>query len=203
MFGNFIYFILVLLIYSTYQPSAETNFTGPETLFLFVILIVIFTLFTWIQFRRIEKRILKQRSFHLDNKFTTTLTRQSILAIVLFSIDVYGLNLTSFLTNISLLTVIPTFQALLFLLLFIFYLAIVWACAYGAYQALYRTDMSRKSYVLSQISFSVPNTSAPGSCFPGSQISSMPCPLNFQNASCQPPEERRPISLFSFWQLPF
>jgi Zn-dependent protease with chaperone function len=156
MFGNFIYFILVLLIYSTYQPSAETNFTGPETLFLFVILIVIFTLFTWIQFRRIEKRILKQRSFHLDNKFTTTLTRQSILAIVLFSIDVYGLNLTSFLTNISLLTVIPTFQALLFLLLFIFYLAIVWACAYGAYQALYRTDMSRKSYVLSQISFSVP-----------------------------------------------
>ncbi|MBW2572784.1 MAG: hypothetical protein JRE61_10655 [Deltaproteobacteria bacterium] len=82
MFGNFIYFILVLLIYSTYQPSAETNFTGPETLFLFVILIVIFTLFTWIQFHRIEKRIFKERSFHLDNKFSATLTRQSILAIV-------------------------------------------------------------------------------------------------------------------------
>ncbi|MBW2670441.1 MAG: M48 family metalloprotease [Deltaproteobacteria bacterium] len=156
MFGNFIYFILVLLIYSTYQPSAETNFTGPETLFLFVILIVIFTLFTWIQFHRIEKRIFKERSFHLDNKFSATLTRQSILAIVLFSIDIYGLNLTSFLTNIPFLTVIPTFQALLFLLLFIFYLAIVWTCAYGPHQALYKTDMSRRSYVLSQISFSAP-----------------------------------------------
>jgi len=156
MFGNFIYFILVLLIYSTYQPSEETNFTGPESLFLFVILIVIFSLFTWIQFHRIEKRILKERSFHLDNKFSATLTRQSILAIVLFSIDIYGLNLTSFLTNIPLLAVIPTFQALLFLLLFVFYLAIVWACAYGPYQALYGTDISRGSYVLSQISFSAP-----------------------------------------------
>ena len=156
MFGNFIYFILVLLIYSTYQPSEETNFTGPETLFLFVGLIVVFTLFTWIQFNRIEKRIFKERLFHLDNKFTATLTRQSILAIVLFSIDIYGLSLSSFLTKISFLAVIPTFQALLFLFLFIFYMAIVWACAYGPYQVLYRTDMSRKSYVLSQISFSAP-----------------------------------------------
>ena len=156
MFGNFIYFILVLLIYSTYQPSEETNFTGPETLFLFVGLIVIFTLFTWIQFRRIEKRIFKERLFHLDNKFTATLTRQSILAIVLFSIDIYGLSLSSFLTKIPFLAVIPTFQALLFLFLFIFYLAIVWACAYGPYQVLYRTDLSRRSYILSQILFSAP-----------------------------------------------
>ena len=156
MFGNFIYFILVLLIYSTYQPSEETNFTGPETLFLFVGLIVVFTLFTWTQFHRIEKRIFKERHYHLDNKFSTTLTRQSILAIVLFSIDIYGLNLTSFLTRIPFLAVIPTFQALLFLLLFIFYLAIVWACAYGPYRILYRTDMSRRSYILSQISFSAP-----------------------------------------------
>jgi Zn-dependent protease with chaperone function len=156
MFGNFIYFILVLLIYSTYQPSEETNFTGPETLFLFIGLIVIFTLFTWIQFHRIEKRIFKERLYHLDNKFTATLTRQSILAIVLFSIDIYGLSLSSFLTKIPFLAVIPTFQALLFLFLFIFYLAIVWACAYGPYQVLYRTDMSRRSYILSQISFSAP-----------------------------------------------
>jgi len=156
MFGNFIYFILVLLIYSTYQPSEETNFTGPETLFLFIGLIVIFTLFTWIQFHRIEKRIFKERLFHLDNKFTATLTRQSILAIVLFSIDIYGLSLSSFLTKMPFLAVIPTFQALLFLFLFIFYLAIVWACAYGPYQVLYRTDMSRRSYILSQILFSAP-----------------------------------------------
>ena len=63
MFSNFIYFIVVLLIYSTYQPSENTNFTGSETLFLFVCLIVIFAAITWIQFHRVEKQILKQQPF--------------------------------------------------------------------------------------------------------------------------------------------
>ena len=85
-----------------------------------------------------------------------TLTRQSIMAIVLFSIDIYGLNLSSFLADIDFLSIIPTFQALLFLGLFIFYLAIVWACAHGSYKMLSNSDLSRKSYILSQISFSVP-----------------------------------------------
>ena len=57
MFSNFIYFIIVLLIYSTYQPAADTNFTALETLFLFFSLIVIFTWITWVQFQRIVKQI--------------------------------------------------------------------------------------------------------------------------------------------------
>ena len=32
MFGNFIYFILALLIYLTYPPSEDTNFTAAESL---------------------------------------------------------------------------------------------------------------------------------------------------------------------------
>jgi hypothetical protein len=36
MFGNFLYFIVVLLIYLTYQPSEETNFSGFETITLFI-----------------------------------------------------------------------------------------------------------------------------------------------------------------------
>jgi Zn-dependent protease with chaperone function len=156
MFSNFIYYIVVLLIYSTYQPSEKTNFPASETLFLFVVLIVVFAGFTWLQFRRIERRILNQTSFRLDHKLRSTLTRQSIMAIVLFSIDIYGLNLTSFLVGIPFLNAIPTFEALLFLTLFTGYLAIVWACAHTPYQRLYPSGLSRKTYVLSQISFSVP-----------------------------------------------
>ncbi|MBW2491705.1 MAG: M48 family metalloprotease [Deltaproteobacteria bacterium] len=156
MFSNFIYFIVVLLIYSTYQSSEKTNFTGPETLFLFVCLIVLFTAITWLQFYRVEKQILKQSPFHHDHKFRSTLTRQSVLAILLFSIDIYGLNLTSFLINVPFFNIIPTFQALLFLALFTGYLAIVWACAYNPYRRLYPTDLPRKTYILSQISSSIP-----------------------------------------------
>jgi Zn-dependent protease with chaperone function len=156
MFSNFIYYIVVLLIYSTYQPSEKTNFSAPETLFLFVTLIAVFAGFTWLQFRRIERQILKQTSPRLDHKLRSTLTRQSIMAIVLFSIDIYGLNLTSFLVGIPFLDAIPTLQALLFLILFTGYLAIVWACAHTPYQRLYPSDLPRKTYILSQISFSVP-----------------------------------------------
>ncbi len=156
MFGNFIYFIVILLIYSTYQPSEETNFSGIETLFLFITLILFFAWITRIQFRRLEKRLSKESFHQLGHKFSATLTRQSIMAIVLFSVDIYGLNLTSFLINIPYLSIIPTFQALLFLGLFVFYLAIVWACAYGPYRMFNTTDLSRRAYILGNISFSIP-----------------------------------------------
>ena len=156
MFGNFIYFIIVLLIYSTYQPSEETNFTALETLFLFILLTIIFAVITWLQFQRIEKQVSKESFAKLDHKFHAALTRQSVMAIVLFSLDIYGLNLVSFVSNIPFLSIIPTLQALLFLGLFVFYLAIVWAFAHSPYNALYTTGLPRESYVLSNISFSVP-----------------------------------------------
>ena len=156
MFGNFIYFIIVLLIYLTYQPSGETNFGAFNAFAFFFILIFIFSYFTWIQFRRIEKKIATQSFSRLDHHFNSTLMRQSVLAILLFAVDIYGLNISSFLTGFALFEWIPTLQALLFLILFVFYLAIVWSFAYGPYQKLYRTDISRKSYVFSNISFSIP-----------------------------------------------
>ncbi len=156
MFGNFIYFILVLLIYLTYQPSDETYFTGFESFTLFICLILIFSFFTRFQFQRIESRISKGKYLRIDHQFSSTLLHQSIMAIVLFAINIYGLNLSSFLADIAPFKTIPTLLALLFLLLFIFYLTIVWFFAFGSYQKLYQADISRQTYVFSNISFSVP-----------------------------------------------
>jgi Zn-dependent protease with chaperone function len=156
MFGNFIYFILVLLIYLTYQPASETNFTGLESFELFLGLIVLFIFFSRFQFLRIERRIAKGNFLRIDHQFNNTVLHQSVLAVFLFAIDVYGLNLSSFLIDIPPFRTIPTLLAMLFLLLFIFYLAIVWNFAYGSYQKLYRAGISRRTYVFSNISFSIP-----------------------------------------------
>ena len=156
MFGNFLYFIIVLLIYLTYQPAEETNFSGLETFMLFIGLIVVFFYFTLFLFRRLEKRIAIGDFSRLDHRFHAILTRQSILAILLFAIDIYGLSLSSFLIEIPIFNTIPTLEALLFLGLFVFYLALVWICAYGPYKELYRGDISMQSYVLSNITFSIP-----------------------------------------------
>ena len=156
MFANFIYFIIVLLIYATYQPVAETNATFIDTVFYFIGLHLLFTYLCWILFRNLRFRVGKQTFVRLDHGFNTLLTRLSILAIVLFAIDIYGLNLPSFIAPLPIFSQMPTLLALLFLALFISSLAIVWACAHNTYRRLYGADISRSEYVWSQISFSIP-----------------------------------------------
>lgn len=156
MFGNFIYFIIVLLIYLTYQPTDETYFTAFESFTLFFCLILIFSFFTRFQFQKIANRISQGKHLRIDHQFSSILMHQSIMAIVLFAVDIYGLNIPSFLAGMAPFKTIPTLLALLFLLIFIIYLAIVWAFAYGPYQYLYMADISRSTYVFSNISFSIP-----------------------------------------------
>ena len=156
MFANFIYFIIVLLIYTTYQPPEKTNFGPFETLFLFLCLIFIFTSFTRLQFRKLEKQISEKSFSVLNYKFDTLITRHSASAILLFGINIYGLNLPSFLVDIPAFSAFPTFAALLFLGIFIFYLSIIWAFAHKSYKMIFKTDDSWQSYVWSNISFSIP-----------------------------------------------
>jgi len=156
MFANFIYFIIVLLIYTTYQPPEKTNFGPFETLFLFLCLIFIFTSFTRLQFRKLEKQISEKSFSVLNYKFDTLITRHSASAILLFGINIYGLNLPSFLVDIPAFSAFPTFVALLFLGIFIFYLSIIWAFAHKSYKMIFKTDDSWQSYVWSNISFSIP-----------------------------------------------
>ena len=156
MFGNFIYFILVLLIYLTYQPSDDTFFTTFDSFTLFFCLIFLFSFMTRFQFQRIERRIAKGQYLRIDHQFDTAVLHQSIMAILLFAIDIYGLNLPSFIVSLAPFKTIPTLSALLFLLLFVFYLAIIWSFAYDSYQMIYRPGIPRRTYVISNISFSIP-----------------------------------------------
>jgi Zn-dependent protease with chaperone function len=156
MFANFIYFIIALLIYETYQPPPEPNFPLLQTLILFIGLLALFALTSWFQFNSLEKQTSRGNFIRLDHRYTRLITRQSILALVVFGIHLYGLNLSSFFDHVQLLKLIPTIQALIFLALFIFHLAIIWYCSHGVYRRMSASSESRASYVWSQISFSTP-----------------------------------------------
>jgi len=156
MFGNFIYFIVVLLIFSTYQPSDETSLSQAESFIFFIILTIFFAIFTRLLFRRLENSLREYSLPRLEHAFNSIVTRQSVLAIMLFAIDIYILNLKSFLISSPVFSKSPTLHALLFIGLFIGYLSIIWASAHKTYQRLQRQPVSRHSYILSNISFSVP-----------------------------------------------
>ena len=156
MFGNFIYFIVVLLIYLIYEPPEEIVLSGVEAFMLFSGLIVVFFFFTRFQFQRLERRIADTSFVWLDHRYHGTVIRQSVMAILFFTIDVWGLNLPIYFMNLQLFATFPTLLALLFLALFIFYLTVVWSCAHSTYQRLYRADIPKKSYIVSNITFSLP-----------------------------------------------
>ena len=156
MFANFIYLIIVLLIYTTYYPPDQPNFQGMDAAMLALFLITIFATFTRIQFRSIEKRIGLESFIQLDDRFSSALNRHSILAIGFFTCSIYGLNLTAFTAKLPFVSRFPTIEGLLCLSLFILYMVIVWICAWFPYDKLYRNRVSLSAYVSSQISFSIP-----------------------------------------------
>ena len=156
MFHNFIYFIVVLLIYTTYQPTKDTSFTPPESMLLAFCLLIAFAVVTWVQFRRLEHRISEAPLPQLDHRFNSIITRQAVLAILVFAINIYGLNLTSLFSDIAIFKKIPTLQALIFLGLFVGYLSLVWYFAHDFHRRLYQIEISKWSYVSSNILFAIP-----------------------------------------------
>lgn len=158
MFNNFIYFIIVILIYSTYNYSgAAEDSSLPETLLMFIGLAVIFSCLFFIRFKRLEKQIINEPHRSFGHRFDSLINTGSITAILLFAVDIYGLNMPFHTRKITLLRSIPAFEALLFLCLFTLYLSVVWGCAHGANRKLYISDYSsRLSYIISNISFCVP-----------------------------------------------
>lgn len=156
MFGNFLYFIVALLIYATYQPTARPQLPLFEALGFFGVLCALFAVLTRMAFKKLEGRLHKAGPGATERDFESLITRQSIIAIGVFAINIYGLELGGYLHRVALVAMLPTLGALVFLALFIGYLCIIWASAYNLHERLYRTGISRRNYVVSNISFSVP-----------------------------------------------
>jgi len=156
MYANFIYFILVLLIYTTYYPPEKPYVGSLGTVCLFGLGVVFLTLTTKLTFGALYRRMAQRGTLGLHGEFDRRFNRQAVLAIIVFAIDIYALNLQLFLMKIPWLAASPTLMALLVVGLFVGYLCILWAVAYRPYRLLFQTQLSRRSYVLSNVSYSLP-----------------------------------------------
>jgi len=156
MFANFFYFIIALLIYSTYQPTDTPNFSVVHSVLLFLIILSAYTAITWFSFQRLLHKIDHDGMIQAELRFTSLLTRHAVLAIFIFAINVYGLSLPSFSAAWIPFNMLPTLQAILFVAVFVVYMAILWACAHKSYQIVYHSRVSRRAYVVSNISFAMP-----------------------------------------------
>lgn len=156
MFGNFLYFIVVLLIYSTYQPPESTPVPAGEAILLAGALAAVFAAWVRRNFDRLAQTADSLGPALADIRFGTLTTRFSILAVAIFAIDVYVLDLPASLTAWPAVRAVPTAGALAFLLLFIAHLVIVWALSHRAYVKIYAADVSRRARLAAQIAFATP-----------------------------------------------
>ncbi|RTZ95803.1 MAG: peptidase [Deltaproteobacteria bacterium] len=157
MFGNFIFFIVALILYTTYQPLETPRFPPGTTFFLFALLTFGYLVSVRQYFGKITTALRAGVPHHdLVHRFDTGIRRYSILALIVFAIDLYGLDLVEYLNPFHLFQILPTLEALLFLALFIAYLAIVWYEAYPPQRGLFGGPMTRRAYIIGQISFNLP-----------------------------------------------
>lgn len=156
MFHNFIYFIIALITLALYQPTQTPVFTLAEALLGFAGAAALFAIYTGARFRRLSKRVGLESQRLLDHRFGQMVTHHSILALALFAIGIWIFELPSYLGFLRLFVTLPSLLDLLFLLLFAGSLTLVWYYAYDAHRAIYRSGISRGTYVYSNVAFSVP-----------------------------------------------
>jgi Zn-dependent protease with chaperone function len=156
MFANFIYLIIAILVYAIYQPTENPGLSAAEAITLATALVIGFGVATRWFFRRLSTMLDRMDTFSADHRYSRLVTRQSIVAIILFAIIVHGLGLPSHGAQAPLFQVLPTLLAVVFLLLFLFILSIVWHSAHPSYRKLYSSDLSRLAYVISNWRMAVP-----------------------------------------------
>ena len=156
MFANFIYLIIAILVYAIYQPTENPGLYAAEAITLATALVIGFGVATRWFFRRLSTMLDRMDTFSADHRYSRLVTRQSIVAIILFAIIVHGLGLPSHGAQAPLFQVLPTLLAVVFLLLFLFILSIVWHSAHPSYRKLYGSDLSRLAYVISNWRMAVP-----------------------------------------------
>lgn len=156
MFGPFLYFIVALLIYSTYPKPEAPPMPAVQTVGFLVGLSLVYAVYVHLQFRRLANRLDRIGPAAGDRRYTSLSTRLSILAVAVYAVDIYALGLPAYVGRLPGLDVFPTAEALIFVLLFVGYLSLVWAAGHRVHRKLYRTGISLRAQLASNVSFAVP-----------------------------------------------
>lgn len=156
MFSNFIYFLVALIIYTTAGLFEDTASFAGGVLFSSLMVNILFVLICQNAFRYVERKKDQLSFAKLDQVVNRYITRLSVLALVVFALNIYGFRIHLYLQGMALFEMMPTLGALLFLALFLFYLVVIWDASYRIQKSFISSQISKKEYILSNISFSLP-----------------------------------------------
>lgn len=156
MFTNFLYFLIALVIYSSSELFEKVETFDNFNILNCFLLSIIFVIICQISFKRLGKKISKNPLLNTDTLINNYINRLSMIALLIFAVSIYGFKITLLFSEIGFFKSLPTLEAILFLGLFLFYLIAIWNAAYGAQKQYFAGEVSKKNYILSNVSFSLP-----------------------------------------------
>lgn len=156
MFSNFLYFIIALIIYTTSDLFETAKSFDNSNVFASFMIGVLFVFICHIAFKRIEKKASENLYGNMDHLINNYISHLSVLALVIFAVNIYGFKLNFLFSGIKLFDVFPTIEAILFLGLFLLYLIIIWNAAYGVQKRYFAGKISKKNFIMSNVSFALP-----------------------------------------------
>jgi len=156
MFSNFLYFIIALIIYTTSDLFETAKGIDNSLVFASLMISVLFVFICHIAFKRLEKKASENPYGNIDHLINNYISHLSVLALVIFAVNIYGFKLNLLFSGIKLFDVIPTIEAIIFLGLFLLYLIIIWNAAYGVQKRYFAGKISKKNFIMSNVSFSLP-----------------------------------------------
>ena len=156
MFNNIIYFIIVLLIFNISYPEKTGDESFAYILMMLMITWIVFAAYCRFGFQRLLHRFEKGSDSGLTNAYQSLVLRLSILAILLFSLNVYMFHLKYWLQTIPGIDRFSVLQGILSLSLFLFYLATMWYFAHPVYRTAFHVNIKRNAFIISNIRFNVP-----------------------------------------------
>jgi len=157
MFNNIIYLIVVLLLFNVSFPGADVEESAVQALLMHLSAWLAFALYCKKVFSDFSRRPAPGgRESESAARYQGALTRLSILSVFLFAVNVYIFHLRYWLELVpggKDLTVLPGALAIG---VFFVYLATIWHHAYPAYDSVYGTVKTRRSFVIGNLRLNVP-----------------------------------------------
>lgn len=148
IYNNLLYFLVVILVLSTNTAPAQPQFS---------LAVVLSTFFAKaIAYRWALGRTFAPKKSYSPTQYTTAERKGAILAIIMFSLDVYLLDCQYFLGRFPLAEKLPVITSFLCLVLFTFYLVLLWDAAARSYQSSFGQQDNPGAFILTNIKTNLP-----------------------------------------------
>ena len=153
VYTNIIYFITVILIFTTYIPPEQRVLQWDTDSAGIVLLSTIFFIYNKIIFKRFTRHCASSSSAAASfaSRHAALVNSSTIIAIGVYALFVYAFDLKVLLAGIPLLAGSSWLYNLVGIMPFVGLLLIVWMCAHASYQRFYHPGISQRAYLFSHI----------------------------------------------------